>query len=234
MVILTVASYTGTARQCQDRVFRVENDVTGTQDSGLYHHGDLPNALLAAVSEIIEEKGAVNVSLREAARRAGVSHSAPAHHFGDREGMLAAFAERGFEILGGEMASARESAGGGSALDRLAAVGAAYVRFAVDRTPYFDVMFRSGIDRRSHEHLHDRADSTFAVLMSAVDDFISEGGYTEVDPRLLALYFWSLAHGLASLVIDGSMPPGLNELTIEDYIAGVFGLSEHVLGRTRT
>jgi len=192
----------------------------------MYHHGDLPNALLKAVAEIVEEKGAANVSLREAARRAGVSHSAPAHHFGDKEGMLAAFAERGFEILRREAATALESAAGSSALDRLAAVGAAYVRFAVDHTPYFDVMFRSGIDTPSHEHLYARAANALAVLMSAVDDLISEGGYTEVDPRHLTVYFWSLAHGLASLAVDKSMPPGLDELTIEDYIVGVFGISQ--------
>ena len=193
----------------------------------MYHHGDLPNALLKAVAEIVEEKGAANVSLREAARRAGVSHSAPAHHFGDKEGMLAAFAERGFEILRREAATALESAAGSSALDRLAAVGAAYVRFAVDHTPYFDVMFRSGIDfPPSHEHLYARAANALAVLMSAVDDLISEGGYTEVDPRHLTVYFWSLAHGLASLAVDKSMPPGLDELTIEDYIVGVFGISQ--------
>ena len=203
--------------------------MTAPRDSTMYHHGDLPNALLAAVAEIVEEKGAANVSLREAARRAGVSHSAPAHHFGDKEGMLAAFAERGFEILGDEMATAVQDAGG-SALDHLAGVGAAYVRFAVDRTPYFDVMFRSGIDTPSHEHLYARAASTLAVLIGAVDDLISEGGYTEVDPRHLTVYFWSLAHGLASLAVDKSMPPGFDELTIEDYIVGVFGMSQHFNG----
>ena len=65
-----------------------------------YHHGDLQNALLQAVGEIIEEKGVGAVSLREAARRAGVSHSAPAHHFGDKIGMLTAFARKGFEEFG--------------------------------------------------------------------------------------------------------------------------------------
>ncbi len=203
--------------------------MTVSREASVYHHGDLPNALLAAVSEIVEEKGATNVSLREAARRAGVSHSAPAHHFGDKEGMLAAFAERGFEILRDEMATALDNAAAG-ALGRLAAVGAAYVRFAVDRTPYFDVMFRSGIDTPSHEQLRACADSVLAVLIGAVDDLISEGGYTEVDPRHLTVYFWSLAHGLASLAVDRSMPPGLDELTIEDYIAGVFGMSQHFNG----
>lgn len=204
--------------------------MTTSQDSAAYHHGDLPSALLAAVAEIVEEKGAAKVSLREAARRAGVSHSAPAHHFRDKEGMLAAFAERGFEILREELAAGRQSAADSSALDRLSAVGAAYVRFAVDRTPYFDVMFRSGIDKSAHEHLHAGADRAMAVLMDAVGDLISEEAYAGVDPRHLAVYSWSLAHGLASLAIDGSMPPGLDELPIEDYITGVFGMSQRIVG----
>jgi AcrR family transcriptional regulator len=208
----------------------VEDKMTASQDPAVYHHGDLPNALLEAVAKIVEEKGAANVSLREAARRAGVSHSAPAHHFGDKEGMLAAFAARGFGILHDELAAARQSAVGGSAIDRLAAVGAAYVRFAVDRTPYFDVMFRSGIDKASHEDLDGRADAALAVLLGAVGDLMSEGGYTDVDLRYLAVYFWSLAHGLASLAVDGSLPPGLDEPTIEDYIAGVFGMSDLFTG----
>ena len=207
-----------------------EKEMTASRDSALYHHGHLPEALLAAVSEIVAEKGVANVSLREAARRAGVSHSAPAHHFGDKNGMLAAFAESGFEMLGEKLAAARESAAGRSAADRLAAVGAAYVRFAVDRKPYFDVMFRSGLDRPAHEGLQGRAGQAFAVLMGAVEDLISESGLPEVDPRHVAVYFWSLAHGLASLAVDGSMPPGLSELTIEEYIAGVFGMSERIIG----
>ncbi|MCH7585409.1 MAG: WHG domain-containing protein, partial [Acidobacteria bacterium] len=75
-------------------------------------------------------------------------------------------------------------------------------------------------------HLHACADKALAVLIGAVGELISEGGYTEADPRQLTVYFWSLAHGLASLAVDRSMPPGLDELTIDDYIAGVFGMSE--------
>ena len=77
-----------------------------------YHHGDLRNSLLRAVEDIILEKSVAELSLREAARRAGVSHSAPAHHFGDKNGLLAAFAEEGFVGLAAEMqrAAARAEA----------------------------------------------------------------------------------------------------------------------------
>jgi len=199
------------------------------QDSPTYHHGDLRNALLAAVGDIVEENGVANVSLREAARRAGVSHSAPAHHFGDKEGMLAAFAERGFDILAGEMAAARDADPDAAVYNRLAAVGAAYVRFAISRTPFFDVMFRSGIHKPSFEELNNRADGALAVLISVVDDLISVGGYTKIDTRNMTVYVWSLAHGLASLAVDGSLPSGPNEPPIEHYIAGVFGISQHIL-----
>lgn len=196
----------------------------------VYHHGDLPNALLNAVADLVEEKGSAEVSLRAVARRAGVSHSAPAHHFGDKEGMLAAFAQRGYEILRTEMVEARHGVVAGTALDRLGAVGAAYVRFAVDHTAYFDVMFRSSIEKDAHQELHASADGVFAFLTQVVGDLIAERELTSVDRRIVAVYFWSLAHGLATLAVDGSMPPQLRELPIDDYIAGVFSMSSLILG----
>jgi len=140
----------------------------------VYHHGDLPNALLDAIAEIVEEKDSADVSLREVARRAGVSHSAPAHHFGDKEGMLAAFCDRGYEILRSEMQEARDGAATGDALDRIGAVGAAYVRFAVDHRPYFEVMFHSGIEKEAYGDLYTCAKNALGVLMEVVAEFSSE------------------------------------------------------------
>jgi AcrR family transcriptional regulator len=196
----------------------------------VYHHGDLPNALLDAIAELVEEKDSADVSLREVARRAGVSHSAPAHHFGDKEGMLAAFCDRGYEILRSEMQEARDGAETGDALDRIGAVGAAYVRFAMDHRPYFEVMFHSGIDTEAHEELHACAESTLGVLLGVVTDFVDEQELDNVDLRIVAVYFWSLAHGLASLAVEGSMPPKLQGLSIDDYIAAVFGMSSQIVG----
>lgn len=196
----------------------------------VYHHGDLPNALLDAIAEIVEENDSADVSLREVARRAGVSHSAPAHHFGDKEGMLAAFCDRGYEILRSEMQAARDHAGARDAADRIAAVGAAYVRFAVEHRPYFEVMFHSGIDADAYEDLHTCAKNALAVLMDVVAEFVHESEFGDVDLRIMAVYFWSLAHGLASLAVEGSMPPELQGLSIDDYVAGVFAMSARILG----
>lgn len=195
-----------------------------------YHHGDLPNALLEAVAELVEEKGAVDVSLREVARRAGVSHSAPAHHFGDKEGMFAAFCARGYGILASEMQEARVSASGANAIARMGAVGTAYVTFALNHTAHFDIMFRSGMDKEAHEALHTCAATPLGVLMEAVQDLVDENDLRGVDIRIVAMYFWSLAHGLASLAVDGALPPTLQELSIDDYIAGIFSMSALTLG----
>jgi len=209
------------------------NESSQTPTSGpVYHHGDLHNALLEAVAELVEESGSAAVSLREVARRAGVSHSAPAHHFGDKEGMLAAFSTKGFIILGEAMLEARSSAAHSNALERMGAVGASYVTFALEHRPYFEVMFKSDVHKDIFEELHTEADRTFAVLMEAVGDLAAEKGLQAVDQRIVAMYFWSLAHGLASIASDGSMPPELEELSISEYIAGVFSMSETILEAT--
>src|SRR5918995_5895636 len=106
-----------------------------------YHHGDLPRALLEAAVEAIEEVGPAALSLRDLARRAGVSHAAPAHHFGDKAGLLTAVAAQGYQLLADTLTAARQRSA-----DFLE-VGVAYVRFAVDHRAHFEVMFRPDLYR---------------------------------------------------------------------------------------
>ncbi len=103
-----------------------------------YHHGDLRRVLLSTAAEAIAESGPAALSLRELARRAGVSHAAPAHHFGDKAGLLTALATQGFDLL----ADALRQAG-----DDLLDTGVAYVGFAVRHRAHFDVMFRPELYR---------------------------------------------------------------------------------------
>ena len=189
-----------------------------------YHHGDLANALLRAVEEIIEERGVAELSLREAARRAGVSHSAPAHHFGDKHGMLGAFAMEGFLGLAAEMGRVREETAAEDDLEQMAAMGAAYVGFAAGHPAHFDVMFRSGMDKQADPALHDAGDAAYGVLLTKVREVQKAGMYPGVDERYLAAYFWSLAHGLASLWVDGSLPHFFEDETLEDLVAGVLAV----------
>lgn len=148
--------------------------------------------MLDAVAQLVSEVGVRDLSLREVARRAGVSHATPGHHFGDKEGMLAAFAERGFERLGRAFAE-----GGDGVLD-----GRVYVAFALENRPYFEVMFRSGLDKGRYPGLAESSGATFAALVDAVSQMQEAGAIKSGNPQILALHLWSLVHGLASLLVD--------------------------------
>jgi AcrR family transcriptional regulator len=101
-----------------------------------YHHGDLRRALVHSALDVIECDGLASLSLRDLARRVGVSHAAPVHHFGDKAGLLTAIAADGFLLLAEELQ--RTYTASGSFLE----VGVAYVRFAVRHRAYFEVMYR--------------------------------------------------------------------------------------------
>ncbi|MDQ3764689.1 MAG: TetR/AcrR family transcriptional regulator, partial [Actinomycetota bacterium] len=101
-----------------------------------YHHGDLRRAVLAAAVTAITESGPAGISLRELARRAGVSHAAPAHHFGDKAGLLTVLATEGYDLLADALHDAHRRTG------QFLEVGVAYVRFAVDHRAHFEVMYR--------------------------------------------------------------------------------------------
>lgn len=170
-----------------------------------YHHGNLRQALLDAVGEIIAEKGAGGVSLREAARRAGVSHGAPAHHFGDKLGMLTAFSSRGFELFGDRMRRAADSRV--LPRDQIIAVGIDYLRFALEERAYFDVMFRDDM-HDPNDAQHERLSTTaFSVLMEIAEQLTADGGPNRQgdDPMILAIRCWSMAHGVATLWRDGAI-----------------------------
>jgi AcrR family transcriptional regulator len=173
---------------------------------GSYHHGDLPAALLAAVDEIVRESDVASLTLREVARRAGVSHAAPAHHFGDKAGLLTAYAAEGFAMLRDRMTAARQEpvAPGESPL---IALGVAYVRFAVDEPGRFTVMFRP-------EHVHDddpaygsAGEEAFNVLVETVAELRTDLEPGSVELLLAATGAWSIVHGFATLWLDGNLPP---------------------------
>src|SRR5918998_5321656 len=106
-----------------------------------YHHGDLRQAILTAAVAALAESGPAQLSLRDLARRAGVSHAAPAHHFGDKAGLLTAIAAEGYNLLADTLTAAQRRTA-----DFLE-VGVAYVRFAVDQRAHFEVMFRPDLYR---------------------------------------------------------------------------------------
>jgi AcrR family transcriptional regulator len=169
-----------------------------------YHHGDLRRALLEASLELVDEAGIGALSLREVARKAGVSHSAPYHHFRDRGSLLAALAEEGFAELAGEMAEARAKAADARA--RLEACGLAYVRFALRSPARFKLMFRPELAAPSEEGAVARSSTpALDTLMVAIKEAQEAGLAPAGDPMPLVLTCWSAVHGMASLWLDGPL-----------------------------
>ncbi len=185
---------------------------------GRYHHGDLRRALLDAALEVLAREGASALTLREVARRAGVTHAAPYRHFTDKQALLAAVAEEGFRMLASEMASgaAAHPADPGRGLQ---AIGTAYVRFATTQRAHFQVMFGNHVDWTcKHPKLEETADHAFGILISQVQACQAAGLVRAGDPLVAALCAWSMVHGLSELIANGqfsalelSVPP-VNEL----------------------
>ncbi|GAB3170463.1 TetR family transcriptional regulator [Micromonospora palomenae] len=157
-----------------------------------YHHGDLRRALLDAAVQAIEESGPAALSLRDLARRAGVSHAAPAHHFGDKAGLLTALAVEGYDRLADEL---------GGAGDDLLEVGVAYVRFAVDHRAHFEVMFQPDLYRGDDAEVRAARDRAHAVLRGGL------AALPAAAPDRDALAAWSIVHGFATLWLAGALPP---------------------------
>ncbi len=195
-----------------------------------YHHGDLQHALLDAVGEIVAEQGVAGLSLREAARRAGVSHSAPAHHFGDKEGLLDAYAIEGFELLLARFDRAA-AAVDGDAVDRMEALGRAYLTFAVRDPAHYAVMFRHVRSHESYEAsgVGTAADAAFERLAHAVADLVAEGRVAEATARYVATMMWGTCHGIAVLWNDDKLPHFYEDHTFAGVLDGVMGVIRGLL-----
>ena len=177
-----------------------------------YHHGDLRSALLQAAGDLLEEQGLGALSLREAARRAGVSHNAPYRHFPDRNALLAALAAEGFRRLG-------EAMEGKSGRER----GEAYVRFALAHPNRFRLMFGGQIDFGTHPELRAAAAATYDGLLASF-----RARADVANPELAAAAAWSLTHGLAHLLLDGHFREGRER---EDFVREVIGAVRFAAGQ---
>lgn len=161
---------------------------------------DLRRRLLDASLALIAAEGLEGFSMREVARRAGVSHQAPYHHFPDREAILAAIVAEGFMGL----RESTQTAGRGISDPHayLTAVGKAYIRFAIAHPAHFKLMFRSEwVSAEKHDEAKACAQGAFEVLANAIR---AVDPRAERDPTIL-LMAWSMAHGLATLLLEGKL-----------------------------
>jgi len=179
-----------------------------------YHHGNLKPALLQAAVGLIAEVGPAAFTLREVARRAGISHNAPYRHFNDKDELLAAVAAEGFERLANALSKgalakpdrATRARVPNPALRRFQASGLAYVRFALHSPEHLLVMFDWPLALDQYTELAAASKRAFAVLVGLVEAAQIEGSLPGGDPTALACVAWSLVHGVAKLAIAHRLP----------------------------
>jgi AcrR family transcriptional regulator len=168
-----------------------------------YHHGNLRAALLDSALEVLSESGVAGFSMREAARRAGVSQSAPKHHFGDTRGLLGALATRAYRQLCDRLEAVEFV--GRDVRERVAALSAEYVAFARDNRALFDLMWRMTQFDFNDPELAEQKHRALRALDRGIrgqDAQLPD----KADPVLVPGYaVWSLVHGYASLALEGAI-----------------------------
>jgi AcrR family transcriptional regulator len=175
----------------------------GGKPGGRYHHGRLRQALVDASLRLIADQDVSAVSLREVARRAGVSAAAPYHHFRDKNALLAAVAEEGFRRLVA-MVEREVTRLPRDPADALEAVLAGYIAFAVEHPAHFQVMFLPELHAGTHAELDQAAWEAFALLVRAVQQ-ATPARRRRQSPELMAAVALGAAHGLAALARKDSL-----------------------------
>jgi AcrR family transcriptional regulator len=172
-----------------------------------YHHGDLASALVEAAEAVLTERGVEGFTLRECARRAGVSHAAPAHHFKDAKGLLTEVAALGFERLTRAEEKGRDAES--DPKNRLLGTGIGYVEFALSHPAQFQLMFQKGLIDPSSERFLKASSAAFRVF---IENYSAVYGVTfapdmqkDSDPSVLRE--WALVHGFATLAVQGQLGP---------------------------
>ncbi|WP_437595645.1 TetR/AcrR family transcriptional regulator [Sorangium sp. So ce590] len=168
-----------------------------------YHHGDLRRAVLEEALALIEAQGNASFTLREVARRIGVSHAAPYRHFADKRALMTELAVQASAALGAQISAALEEAGG-ELRARFLAAGFAYVRFALEHPAPFLVMY-SGEVNVEDPRVAAATSQNLGVLLGFIEEAQRAGAFPPGDPMALAVPIWAMHHGLATLAAAGAL-----------------------------
>jgi AcrR family transcriptional regulator len=167
-----------------------------------YHHGDLRSALLDAALAVINESGSSQLTIREVARRAGVSHTAPYRHFADKDELIVAVVEQGFELLQQPMQTEKHAAAK-APNSQFAASGTAYIDFALQHPAYYRVMYSGDLLTSSgQESLQHTSSNTFAQMVDDIKTCQQLNIVKPGDAALQALAILSTVHGFVTMVND--------------------------------
>lgn len=169
-----------------------------------YHHGDLRRALIDTALEMLSEDQNWSFTLREVARRTGVSHAAPYRHFRDREVLLWELARLGFVRLGEEMVKAMARTGL-SVRERFMAGAGACIEFALGNPGLYRLMFSSDADKTADPALHDAAMETFSIVLDLLEEGQKNQTFRRASVQAQAAASWAQVHGLAMLAISGQL-----------------------------
>jgi AcrR family transcriptional regulator len=183
--------------------------LPGAAKDRTYHHGDLRRALLVAAEAELAEKGVEGFTLRGCAKRAGVSHAAPAHHFKDAAALLTALAAEGFRRFIAAMERRMET--GTTARGRLIGCGLGYLDFARGNPALFGLMFSSKRPDYDDPALGEVAHRSFQVLTQAVRAVRGADPLVDKAAMLDAVTVWSVVHGLAQLLLAGQLHVAVGE-----------------------
>lgn len=192
-----------------------------------YHHGDLRKALLQAAEAELAEKGVEGFTLRGCAKRAGVSHAAPAHHFKDANALLTALAaiaaERLYDSIAGRHARAEKTPRA-----QFIAAGVGYVEFALSNPALFRLLFGSQRPDQSDERLRKRSGAAFTELVSDVRALTGSDPMASDAGLLYVATAWSLVHGIANLLIPGNLG-FLQPMLERDFEGTIIGLISKIV-----
>ena len=188
-----------------------------TAEQRQYHHGNLKRALMDEALKVIEEDGPAAVSLRELARRIGVSHAAPQHHFADKTALFTAIATEGQNLLRERMEAASADDVDVPGHGRFLAVGLAYVRFALEKPAHILVMFQPSLYDTDNPEFQDASMRCFNTLFAAAAEF-----KPDADAAQVGLAGWAIMHGLTALWQGGALTQfGDDPVELAKWIAAV-------------
>jgi AcrR family transcriptional regulator len=182
-----------------------------------YHHGSLREALLECAEQMLERTGPGEVSLREVARQAGVSHGAPRRHFPDKQALLDALAENGFERLGRDLDTAVQGVDGSFTV-QLTAFARAWVNFASRHPALLDMMFASK-NRPQADSLRQAADRAFAASSAMIREAQARHDIVDGDNDQAATAILATVQGLTALIVSGMLRDRPPDVLIADTIA---------------
>jgi AcrR family transcriptional regulator len=195
--------------------------MTSAETDSRYHHGDLRNALIQAAGQVLVEKGAAGLSLREVAKVAGVSHAAPYRHFRDKAALMRALAQAGFERLASAINTAADSKPHNPE-QKLIEAGVAYVRLAVQNPEITQLMFGGTVEPQDDRAYLTASASAYESLLGIIEEGVEHGAFRQRAPQELALVAWTSMHGMAMLAAARLFAVEAdNDVSLEDLVRSV-------------